>query len=367
MGEKDFLIRRFENSDVDSIVQLLELAYKNRFSREWWTCKYRLNPEGFWGEQGDIWVVERENELIGHWAVIPEKMKIGPKTLTVAQAVDAATHPEYRGRGIFKTLVKRVCADAKNRYSFIYGYPDKIIHKSYLSMGWKDFRLVEFYRFLDYDRPLRSLLTNRLLVWSGKALLRTLRTFEYISPRIHLQEYKGTIVEFKKIERFPDEIDGFWRTARSEFEATIERTATFLNWRFSRCFGNYLIYLARSVERGEIAGYMVLRKTKSANVENILDIVDLHALPWEDKCILTLVNEAVAICKEEGLDMIHCRFPRWHKYADILHRFGFVSMDRTFRLMNMFQPRLIFYNLDEKEELPKTRQWFYTLADTDDA
>jgi GNAT superfamily N-acetyltransferase len=368
MNKKSFSIRRFRLSDVPEVVRLFELAFELPFSSEWWNWKYRLNPAGFSGEEGDVWIAENaKKEIVGHWAVIPEKMKIGSKTVTVAQAVDAATHPEYRRRGIFKTLVKKVCSDAADRYSFVFGYPDEIIHKSYLKLGWKDYQLVECYKFLNYDRPFRSLFTSDFLAWLGKVGFKTLRIAKCLSPSVHFEKLKGAPVEIQKVEQFPSEIDDFWRKARLEFEAVLERTSTFLNWRFSKYFGNYQIYIARSIENKSIIGYIVLRKTKTEKIANILDIVDLNALPGEDKCMLSLINNAVTLADKEGLDIVHCRIPQWHEYADILCKIGFVSVNRMFHLMKMYQPRLILYRYKEKGKMPKMHKLYYTLADTDDA
>lgn len=364
MNEKSFSTRRFEMSDVSSVVKLFELVFGGRFSPEWWNWKYKLNPAGFCGEQGDIWIAESGNEVVGYWAVIPEKIKLDSETVTVAQAVDAATHPEYRGLGIFKTLVKEVCSEAGNRYGFLFGFPNEI-YKGYQRLGWKSFPIVEFLNFLNSDRPLKSFFTNNLLVWSGKMALKVFRGARYLSPSLFLKKYRGGAVEIQEVERFPDEMDNFWKLARLGYETIIERTAAFLNWRFSRYFGDYRIYIARSVEKGNVVGYIVLRKTEIRGIPNILDIVDLHALQDENRCVLELIGAATAIAKNEGLDLIHCRVPQWHEYAKIMRKLGFISVGRSLEWLKLYQPRLILYQLAEGGRIPRMQAWLYTLADTD--
>ena len=51
---RDKVIRRFTISDVGNVLGLRERAFKQRYSDEWWNWKYRLNPAGFRGEDGDI-------------------------------------------------------------------------------------------------------------------------------------------------------------------------------------------------------------------------------------------------------------------------------------------------------------------------
>jgi GNAT superfamily N-acetyltransferase len=370
MNKKSFLIRRFVISDVSSVVRLFELVFRHPFPPEWWNWKYKLNPAGFWGEQGDIWVAESEGEIVGYYAVIPEKIKFGSETITVAQSVDTATHPDFRGMGLFPTLAQKVYLECQNRYRFIYGFPSEMAFKGFLRLGWKDFRIVEFVKFLNYDRPLRNFSNNAIIIWSGKASLKTLRILKYLSPSVLLRKHVGSAVEIQKVDQFPDEIDDFWKMGRAENEIVLERTTAFLNWRFSKYFGNYQIYIGRSARDDSIVGYLVLRKTEievgyRSRIQNVLDIVDFYALPGEEKLVLNFVDMAIRIAKNEGLDLIHCRIPPWHRYARILSKRGFISLDRLFRWLKTYQPRVIFYSFSKEGIIPKIQQWFYTLADTD--
>lgn len=364
MREKSFSIRKFGMPDVDKVLRLLKLSFKRQFWPEWWNWKYERNPAGFWGEKGDILIAENMEEVVGHLAVMPVKIKLGTRTVTVAQPVDAATHPDYRGLGIFRTLLRKLCSEAPNRYYFLFGFPNEFSYKPLPRLGWKTFGIFEFLKFLSYDRALRSFVNSNLIVWSGKTALRAIRASRYVSSSFHLKKYSGDSVEIQKAEKFPDEIDGFWEEAKSEYATILERTATFLNWRFSKYFGNYQIYIARSVKESNIVGYLVLKKIETRNA---LNIVDLLALPDEDKCILNLINTAIGIGKNEGLSFIHCRIPPWHKYARILYKLGFICLGRTLRWLKMYQYRLVVYPLKEKPKIPGIQGWFYTLADTDDA
>ena len=366
MNEKSFSVRRFVMSDVSGVVKLLELVFKRRFSPEWWNWKYKLNPAGFRGEKGDIWIAENANkEIVGHWAVIPEKIKFGSATITIAQTVDAATHPDYRRLGINKTLSKNVCSDIQNRYDFIFGFPKEVPYKYRLRQGWKTLRLAEFLKFLNYDRPLRSFFKNDFVVWSGKATLKAYEAGKKLFSCSFVKRSTGDSVEIQRINQFPDEIDDFWKQVRSEYAMCLERTATFLNWRFSMYFGDYQIFIARSVKNKNIAGYLVLKKTRILNIQNVLDAVDLQALPGEDKCVLNLIDTAITVAKNEGLDLIHCRVPTWHRYATILSKRGVICINHAFRLLKIYQPHAYFYQFKNESIIPKVQRWFYTLADTD--
>jgi len=352
-------------SDISGVVKLLQLVFKRPFSAEWWNWKYRLNPAGFWGEKGDIWIAENANkEIVGHWAVIPEKIKFGSTTITIAQEVNAATHPGYRRLGINKTLVRNVCSDIQNRYNFIFSFPREILYKPRLRQGWKDYRIVQFVKFLNYDQPLRRFSSNDFIIWSGKTYLKMLSTLKHLSPSALLKKYAGSPIEIQEVEQFPVEIDEFWNLARAENEFVLERTATFLNWRFSKHLGNYQKYIGRSIRDGSILGYLVLEKREMLKKQNVLDIVDLYALRSEEKLLSNFVDMAVKIAENEELEQVWCWVPPWHRYATILSKKGFISPHRLFRLLKKYQPRVIFYQLSRKGTIPKKQKWYYTLADT---
>ena len=60
-GKDNISIRKFKPTDVDGIINLLAIVFDTKFTREWWDWKYRSNPYGFFGEEGDIWVAEVDN------------------------------------------------------------------------------------------------------------------------------------------------------------------------------------------------------------------------------------------------------------------------------------------------------------------
>jgi GNAT superfamily N-acetyltransferase len=354
-------------SDAQNAVELLQIVFGHPFSLDWWNWKFRMNPAGFWGEEGDIWVAESNDRLIGYYAIIPERLKFGSETITVAQSVDTATHPEFRGMGVFPTLAQKVYAESQDRYCFIYGYPSEMAFKGFSRLGWRDFGIVEFLRFLNYDRPLREFSKSRLAIWFAKTFLRTLGGLKSLWVSIRPSKYESSESKIEEVEQFPSEIDDFWRAARADKDIAIERTMAFLNWRFSKHFGDYKKYIARSTRDRKVIGYLVLRKTEIRNIKNVLDIVDILVLNGEEKLISSFIEIAIRTAKQEKLDLIHCRVPSWHTYAKKLSEKKFVSLNRIFKWVGIYQPRFILYQYSSEKPLPDIEQIFYSLADTDSA
>jgi GNAT superfamily N-acetyltransferase len=366
--EKRYSVRKFSMSDVSGIVRLLNIVFKPTcpFTEEWWLWKYQNNPAGFWGERGDTWIAEDKGKIVGHYAVIPLRIKIDSGTAIAGQSVDTAVHPEYRRMGIFSTLARKVYADIQDRYSFLFGYPSEMAYRGFLDLGWKDYPVNELVKFIDYERPLGSLLSSNLYAWAARALLKTWQTAKRVSSIQNInRKFKGEDVTMERKDKFEDELDAFWRIEREESTVVLERTVSYLNWRFSKIFGDYQIWVGKSVRDGRVIGYSVFRRTNFRKVKNVLDIVDLCALPKEDKFILSAIDLSLKISEEKDLDLIHVRVPIWHDYNKIISSRGFIGVESVLSKMGIYQPRLILYDFKDSHMNPTMKGWFYSLADTD--
>jgi len=224
--------------------------------------------------------------------------------------------------------------------------------------------MVDFLIFINYDRPLKSYFRNNITVWCAKIALKMLRARNCLSSDLHFEKSMGSEVEIEEVTRFSNEIDDFWKLVRLEHEIILERDSFFLNWRFSKHFGDYQKFIARSPETGKITGYIVVKRTNLRGIQGILEIVDLHALPHEDKSLVNSIKFVVDMAMRKELNVIYCRVPQWHKYAGFLRKFSFVPIGRAFEYAKLYQPRLIIYRLAQNvgSDLNK---WFFTLADTD--
>jgi GNAT superfamily N-acetyltransferase len=364
MKSKKFSTRRFEISDVNGIVELLNEVFHSDFSQKWWEWKYLQNPAGFGGKEGDIWIAETsDGKVVGHWGLIPERLKLGSKTVEVAQAVDQATHPDYQGQGISKTLAKNVCSHAKGRYGFLFGYPNET-YKSFEKRGWRSYRISQFLNFVNYSRPLGNYFQNRILLELAKAALKTTRVWNLLEANVHPYKITGEQAEIEEVPEFSEEMDDFWKLSRSEHEIALERDYPFLLWRFSEQLGAYRRFVARSADDGKILGYLVSKKTSIRGIPGILDIVDLHTLPNQDRTVMDLAKFAISMAEKEELNIIHCRVPSWHRFAVLLRKLKFVGVGKALELAKLYQPRIITYPAAHEGRVD-VNKWFYTLADTD--
>jgi hypothetical protein len=363
----EYSTRKFSHSDVEGVVQLMNLVFKPQipFTKEWWSWKYESNPACFGCDTG-IWVAEDEGMIVGHYAVIPYRIQIGNKIIIAAQSVDTAVHLEYRRLGMFSELAKKTYTDVSNRFQFLFGFPSEMAFKGFVGLGWKDYRINELVKFVNYDRSLRSFLSNRLKISGAKAILKTLQATKRVRWSNFIRNLEGEDINMNRINGFDETADGLWETIQHENEVILERTASFLNWRFSKKFGDYQIWAGLSKKDGKMVGYIVLRRTSIRSYsENVLDIVDLIALPKQDKFIINATNLAQQISKQQGFDVIHVRVPVWHRYAKILYSQGFINIGSVLNSAGSYHPRFILYDFNGAHSAPDVQKFFYSLADTD--
>lgn len=145
-------IRRVEFKDDLELEQLVELqnivyAFRNlTFTTDSFRKWYCNNPLGrvlsFGAFDG--------NKMVSNYACIPTQMMIEGKIVNGVHSMAVVTHPEYRGRGLFKELAARTYELAKDLgYEFVMGvsnansfhcfmkyFPFTFIGKLDVKFGW---------------------------------------------------------------------------------------------------------------------------------------------------------------------------------------------------------------------------------------
>lgn len=123
MNEQLQIRRSFFDTEgeLDQLVILQNEVYKERglvFTKEEFRHWYIDNPSGraisFNAFDGD--------KMVAHYVCIIKKMLIGGRVVNGILSMATVTHPDYRGRGLFKTLAKMTYDCARdNGYEFVIG------------------------------------------------------------------------------------------------------------------------------------------------------------------------------------------------------------------------------------------------------
>lgn len=308
-------VRRYREGDENGIVDLLNLAWKTRFGKwhslEYWHWKYKQNPAG----PPIIWLAEENNQIIGHYGIIPVIMKIGNSYMTGSFSGDAATRPDHQGRGVFSSIVNKCSQDAAEKgFQITYGFANTnlgAIYKRYERRG-----------HISFIKSVVKLLNSR----PGPRKLKK----RMISTNISNAIVPGPL-KIERVDRFDQRIDELWDVLSRNFAIIVKRNEQYLNWRYAENpEKKYLIYQAE--KDGDILGYCVLDEIQSQN-QKLGAIVDILGFQDRFKTLERLLETAVQVLKLRGVDAVFSTISEEHRYIATFQKVGFVVHPRNQRAL----------------------------------
>jgi len=353
--------RSFEQGDEERIFELWQSVNpKGEFNREkwmaWWVWKYWKNPAG----KPIIWLALDQDRLIGHYAIIPIRMRIGNEIIVGSQSVDTMTHPDYRHQGIFETLASKTYEQAvKEEVHIIYGFPNRFSYPGFVNkLGWFDISVLHTMIMpLNLTNVLRKYIQNKYILHTcavgGNLLLELLHNNNGTS-RINK-------VKTHPISAFDERVDYFWDKISSLYQITVVRDKSYLNWRFADMPNtNPIIYTAEKDK--EILGFIVLT-TKSVHDLKFGYIADVAALPSAKHTYQDLISTAMWYFSSQKVDLISyqgignkaCQRTLmkngflFSRFID--KRFHFIARVNTSKVSDVF--------------LKNSRHWFVQRGDAD--
>lgn len=132
-------VRPFTPPDTAAVVALLasSLGWERRDDdryAEFFSWKHHQNPFG----RSVAWVAVDGEEIVGfrtfmRWEFIRDGEPVG-----AVRAVDTATRPDYRGRGVFTRLTTTAVEELRSAgVAFVFNTPNDKSRPGYLKMGWE--------------------------------------------------------------------------------------------------------------------------------------------------------------------------------------------------------------------------------------
>lgn len=152
-------VRRAEPGDRPALLDLVALclgAGRVPRTREFWAWKHERNPFG----PSPILVAEAEGRIVGLRAFLRWSWRSRGRHLSAVRAVDTATHPDWRGRGVFSRLTRRMIEEMEAEgVSFVFNTPNRASGAGYRKLGWRSVGRLPL-----LARPAAPLTTVRRLV-----------------------------------------------------------------------------------------------------------------------------------------------------------------------------------------------------------
>ena len=127
----DFRSINYE-TDVDEAMALLQMSLGGDYSKADFLWKHLENP---FGKSYSLLAWDGQT-LAGMIMFMFWELTDGNKTVKVIRPVDGATHPDYRGQGIFKKLTIEGLKIGEPKGDFLFSTPNNNSLPGYLRMGW---------------------------------------------------------------------------------------------------------------------------------------------------------------------------------------------------------------------------------------
>jgi GNAT superfamily N-acetyltransferase len=136
-GTGGLSVRRFQASDEPAVLDLLgtSLGWEPTTPyAELFAYKHLRNVFG----PSPAWVAVDQGRVVGFRAFLRWEFLNGRRPVRALRAVDTATHPDYRGRGVFSRLTRHgITAACAEGAGFVFNTPNAQSRPGYLKLGWQ--------------------------------------------------------------------------------------------------------------------------------------------------------------------------------------------------------------------------------------
>ena len=139
MSESTISVRRASPDDIKTAVELAGTALSwdpTEPNEAFFRWKHIDNPAGV----SPMWFAFAGNTVAGFRSMLRWDFLHDRKTrIRAVRAVDTATHPDFRRRGIFRTLTMAALEElTADGVDFVFNTPNPESRAGYLTMGWQD-------------------------------------------------------------------------------------------------------------------------------------------------------------------------------------------------------------------------------------
>lgn len=130
-------LRPYEPADEPAVLALLgaSLGWVPDAQHEaFFRWKHLENPFGV----SPAWVSTDGDRIVGFRIFLRWEFERDGEVVRAVRAVDTATHPDYQGRGIFRSLTMSALEELKaDGVAFVFNTPNDNSRPGYLKMGWQ--------------------------------------------------------------------------------------------------------------------------------------------------------------------------------------------------------------------------------------
>lgn len=351
--------RYYRPGDESEIQELFKFVFKREMgkteSKEHWGWEFLKNPSGL----GKILLAVDKDKIVGHYAVIPERIKIKGMPYVGTLSLDTMVHPDYQGQHIFTKLATSLYDDiGKKGMPITYGFPNQnSIHGIVNKLNWEEIATLPVLQLtIDAEKVITKALGSRLLGKAGSLFLGKKRLKE--TPNTEGKDWR-----IEKVEIFDTEFDQIFDQGSSGMDIALVRDSRYLNWRFiEKPENDYECFSISGKEQKY--GYIVLKIEEKFDFSSAF-IIDYFSRGNNPSLDRHLISWGTDYLNYRGMDIIVVvMFPHL-AYYKIFRKQGY------FRIPKRLFPKDIYFcarqNTDDIDFdlIRNSRNWYLTWADTD--
>lgn len=209
----EYDIRPVRADETERVLDLVRISLgdgANPRDRAYWNWKHVQSPFG----ESPCLVAEARGQIVALRTFMRWRWRSNGDDIHAARAVDTATHPNWRHKGIFAALTRRLVDDMRREgVQFIFNTPNAKSRAGYLKMGWQSL--------------------GRPMIW-----IRPLRPFR-LSTQKHLNALPNADAEHSS-RAYPARyvlsdpgLDDHLREIPGRCELAAPQTQTYLRWRYA--------------------------------------------------------------------------------------------------------------------------------------
>lgn len=220
-------------------------------------CKLAIDTESGWP--------------IGTTALFPRRLLVDGTVLSAAVAGDFAVETRHRTLYSALSLQKSALqACREGRFDVIYGFPNDAARLVQLRAGYVPIGAVRVgVRLLRTRRFFESRGESRWWLSFADLFDSIVRFFASGSRRQAPSDYN-----YSELSSPDERFDRFWTVALREYHIVVERSSSYVDWRFMKCpYKQYHLFVASHRQTNEIGGYILWSVSPDGKVR----IADLMA------------------------------------------------------------------------------------------
>ena len=357
--ERIWSIREYREDDKKGIFDLRKAVYGEPFNEQQWDWKYSNKPV----KVAKIFLAENNGMIVGLRPVMFLPLKVMSRVVIAGLNADVMTHPDFRHRGIFSTLVREAFERVSNEeIEIVFTFPNENSYLGYVKLGWPHICSVPLLAIpLNFNNLVRKYIKTTALQKPTGSLLGLLFKGLHLGGRLGKTDISGFALG--RIYSFDNRFDELWYKVSNQHNIAVVRDSRYLRWRYADKPGQEYIILGIEKER-ELAGYIILKSNVEMFGLKLGLIVDM--LTIEDKGITNaLLCHAIDYFKRAKMDIIGCLMLKHTAYYKALRKAGFIEVPKPFSPKEFY---FVGYTNSSKvadATVYNVDNWFLTFGDID--